>query len=204
MQKALSTSSEAFALSPQQSSGNCQDHQGRLFCGVLLDGSRPIQFAVPPRNLSRGSVAFGRRFGELRRERGLSQELVSERSRISYKYVQRIERGEINVTLKTIRAIARALRARPAELLEPPRHTAARPAGRPRGESYSPPSKYRKSRRFVGVFSRHGAWYSQFRSGGERFTFGPFKLERAAAEARDARIRSTPGCRAPLNFPDAD
>ncbi|GIX46526.1 MAG: hypothetical protein KatS3mg131_0737 [Candidatus Tectimicrobiota bacterium] len=56
---------------------------------------------------------LGKRLRQLRQARGLTQWQVAERG-INYKYYQRIERGRINVTVRTL--------ARLAALLEVPLH----------------------------------------------------------------------------------
>ena len=60
---------------------------------------------------------FGRRVRSLRRRRGLTQEGLAERADLHATYLGSIERGERNVTLAKIVAIARALGVRPAALL---------------------------------------------------------------------------------------
>ena len=61
-------------------------------------------------------AAFGRRVRTLRRLRGLSQEAVAHDADIHPTYLSGIERGRRNLSLKNIRAIARALNARTADL----------------------------------------------------------------------------------------
>ena len=58
----------------------------------------------------------GRRIKELREAKGLTQEDMT-RFGFEYKYYQRIEYGEKNVTLKTLRKVAKALGVSPLELL---------------------------------------------------------------------------------------
>jgi transcriptional regulator with XRE-family HTH domain len=62
---------------------------------------------------------FGRRVRQLRLRRGLSQEKLAELADLHRNYVGGIERGERNVALLNIIALARALRVKPAKLLEP-------------------------------------------------------------------------------------
>ena len=63
-------------------------------------------------------LAFGQRVRELRKERGLSQEELAERSGLHRNYIGGIERGERNVGVKALCQIARGLRVRAASLLE--------------------------------------------------------------------------------------
>jgi transcriptional regulator with XRE-family HTH domain len=61
---------------------------------------------------------FGKCVRKLRRERELSQEKLAELADLHRNYVGRVERGEQNIALLNIVAIAHALRVRPARLLE--------------------------------------------------------------------------------------
>ena len=61
-------------------------------------------------------AAFGRHIRALRHLRGVSQEDVAYDADIHPTYLSGIERGRRNPSLKNIRAIARALNVRTAEL----------------------------------------------------------------------------------------
>lgn len=76
----------------------------------------------------------GRRIAELRLERGLTQEALSEKLGVTTRWVQSAEAGGENLTLTTLARFANALKVPVAELFVPPTRTKARP-GRPRGSS---------------------------------------------------------------------
>lgn len=52
---------------------------------------------------------FGKRIRELRNGRGWSQERLADECKLHWTYIGGIERGERNVSLKNINAIAKAL-----------------------------------------------------------------------------------------------
>lgn len=54
-------------------------------------------------------MIFGRRLLDLRRERGLTQERLAERSNLSVDAIRRIERGRLSPTLKTIEKLSSGL-----------------------------------------------------------------------------------------------
>lgn len=60
-------------------------------------------------------VAFGMRVRDMRRARGLSQERLAEMAGVHRTYVSSVERGQRNVGLDNIHALARALEVSPAE-----------------------------------------------------------------------------------------
>ena len=65
-----------------------------------------------------GRRVFGERIRSLRQNRGLSQERLAEVAGIHRTYLSSLERGERNVSLDNIYAIAAALGISPAELFE--------------------------------------------------------------------------------------
>lgn len=62
--------------------------------------------------------AFGKHLRELREKRGLSQEKLAELADLHRNYTGLLERGGSNPTLLAIVALARALKVRPAKLIE--------------------------------------------------------------------------------------
>jgi len=63
-------------------------------------------------------IIFGRRVRELRLQRGLSQEKLAELADLHRNYVGGVERGERNIALLNIVALAHALKIKPAKLIE--------------------------------------------------------------------------------------
>jgi transcriptional regulator with XRE-family HTH domain len=61
---------------------------------------------------------FGKQVRALRLERGLSQEKLAELADLHRNYVGGVERGERNIALLNIVALARALKVRPTKLIE--------------------------------------------------------------------------------------
>jgi transcriptional regulator with XRE-family HTH domain len=61
----------------------------------------------------------GRNFARLRREKGLTQEEVADRSGFSQQYISSLERGRRNPTVITLYELAQALGVGHVELVEP-------------------------------------------------------------------------------------
>jgi len=61
----------------------------------------------------------GRNFARLRREKGLTQEQVEERSGFSQQYLSDLERGRRNPTIITLYELAQALDVSHMALIEP-------------------------------------------------------------------------------------
>ncbi|WP_428414557.1 helix-turn-helix domain-containing protein [Pararhizobium sp.] len=62
-------------------------------------------------------IPLGEAVRRLRKVRGLTQEDLSGLTELHRNHVGGIERGERNITIKTVLALAQALEVRPAELL---------------------------------------------------------------------------------------
>jgi transcriptional regulator with XRE-family HTH domain len=63
-------------------------------------------------------IVFGKHVRKLRHELGLSQENLAELADLHRKYVGGVERGERNIAIINIVRPARALKVRPAKVLE--------------------------------------------------------------------------------------
>jgi transcriptional regulator with XRE-family HTH domain len=61
----------------------------------------------------------GRNFARLRREKGLTQEQIEERSGLSQQYLSGLERGKRNPTVITLYELAQALGVSHVELVKP-------------------------------------------------------------------------------------
>ena len=62
---------------------------------------------------------IGSNFARLRKEKGLTQEAVAERSGFSQSYIGWLERGQRNPTAISIWLLAQAIDAMPADLVQP-------------------------------------------------------------------------------------
>lgn len=61
----------------------------------------------------------GQNFARLRREKGLTQEQIEERSGLSQQYLSGLERGKRNPTVITLYELAQALGVSHVELVQP-------------------------------------------------------------------------------------
>lgn len=61
----------------------------------------------------------GRNFARLRRQKGLTQEQVAERSGLSQQYLSGLENGRRNPTVITLHDLAEALGVNPVDLIAP-------------------------------------------------------------------------------------
>jgi transcriptional regulator with XRE-family HTH domain len=62
----------------------------------------------------------GLRIAELRQGLGITLSEFAQRLGVTYQNLQRIERGEQNLTIRTMVKLATALGVRPADLFDPP------------------------------------------------------------------------------------
>ena len=88
--------------------------------------------------------AVGARVAELRRERGMTQDVFAQRLQVSTKYIQRLEQGSENLTLRTLARVAAELGISPLVLMLPPLSDRRARVGRP---SAKPPAEERIVRR---------------------------------------------------------
>lgn len=82
-------------------------------------------------NADRLIMEVGRRLAELREVRGLTQQALADALGKSMRYVQAVEAGGENLTLRTIAVFANALKVPPSAVLEAP-VTKRRLPGRPK------------------------------------------------------------------------
>jgi len=73
----------------------------------------------------------GRRVAELRAQKGLTQQALAEELGLSWKYLQQVELGLENLTIKSLVRLSNALGATPVDLFHVPVSRKRRP-GRPR------------------------------------------------------------------------
>jgi transcriptional regulator with XRE-family HTH domain len=77
---------------------------------------------MPPSVLVEGDLqrTFGRNVRELREARGLSQEALADELSVHRTFVGGVERGERNLTLRTVERLSERLRSDPLSLLGAP------------------------------------------------------------------------------------
>jgi transcriptional regulator with XRE-family HTH domain len=80
---------------------------------------------------------LGRRVAELRVERKLTQEQLAEEARVSLKYVQRVEAGRENLTVRSLVRLAGLFEVGIVQLFRAPRSRVVRPGRPPRRKSRS-------------------------------------------------------------------
>jgi DNA-binding XRE family transcriptional regulator len=71
-----------------------------------------------PDNTRLARMAFGRRLRQIRAQRGLSQEQLADLAAIHRTYMSSVERGQRNIGLDNIVALARALGVSPAQFFQ--------------------------------------------------------------------------------------
>jgi transcriptional regulator with XRE-family HTH domain len=87
-----------------------------------------------PQDPDRVVRSLGARVAERRRALGMTQEELAERLAVSVKYLQRVEGGKENLTLRSLVTLANGLQLDIAELIQRPRSAPARKVGRPRSK----------------------------------------------------------------------
>lgn len=95
--------------------------------------SGPTKVPVKGAAIDRLLRNMGRRVGELRRVRQLTQEQLAERLGLSPRYVQQIESGDANPSIRALCEVAGQLHADFQDLLTQPTSEKPRP-GRPRNK----------------------------------------------------------------------
>jgi transcriptional regulator with XRE-family HTH domain len=79
--------------------------------------------------------SIGKKIQFIREKRGLTQEQLEERTGVNTKYISAIERGQKNVTVKTLEKIAKGLDVELYELLLLPKDLASEKAAKKAIES---------------------------------------------------------------------
>jgi transcriptional regulator with XRE-family HTH domain len=92
--------------------------------------------------------AVGRRVAELRVETGLTQEQLAEKLDVSLKYIQRIERGDENLTIDSLVKLGNQMKASPGAFFLAPAATGPRQSGTRPAPVPAPPK--RRSNRSAG------------------------------------------------------
>ncbi len=87
--------------------------------------------ASPDSVASRLISDLGRRVAEIRQKRGWTQQELADELDVTLRYVQAVEGGKQNLSLRSVAAFSVALGVPPIDLLQAP-HTVRRRPGRPR------------------------------------------------------------------------
>ena len=66
---------------------------------------------------TKSRIDFGRKIRQMRHDLGLSQEKLAELADLHHNYVGSVERGERNIALENILALAKALKCSPKDLM---------------------------------------------------------------------------------------
>lgn len=94
-----------------------------------MDIKSSIRPSWPPvKSQQDPKVQFGQRLRKLRQAAGLSQEALAYAAELDRSYVGGVERGEYNISLRNICALARAVEQPPHELLRFTEDAAPAPA----------------------------------------------------------------------------
>jgi DNA-binding XRE family transcriptional regulator len=95
--------------------GQLAFHAASLIGSILPGNILPAVAVIPAMDIRR---AMARNVRRIRAERGLSQEDLADRAGVSVRYLGSIERGTTAATVVVLDRLARALRVKPADLLE--------------------------------------------------------------------------------------
>lgn len=93
---------------------------------------------------------LGRRIAELRAGRGMTQDVLAERADFTVQYLQRVEAGRENLTVRSLAALAALLGAQVADLFAAPASRDKPRPGRPKrasGVATSKPPRSERARR---------------------------------------------------------
>ena len=77
---------------------------------------------------------IGRRIAELRQDHGWTQEQLAEHAEFSTSYLQRLEAGSENLTIRSLVAVAALFGVQAEDLFRPPKSRERSRGGRPRSK----------------------------------------------------------------------